>query len=98
MRRAFLIGQGPTTESALDSLLGRFEVVGLARSEGDAVAVAAGDRGVPVLRDTSVGAVEAAVCELQPDCVVVSSYDRILPASLLERCPFVNVHYAPLPE
>jgi methionyl-tRNA formyltransferase len=98
MRRALLIGQGPTTESALDSLLGRFEVVGLARSAGDAVAVAARDRGVPVLRDTSVGGVEAAVCELQPDCVVVSSYDRILPASLLERCPFVNVHYAPLPE
>ena len=98
MRRALLIGHGPTTESALDSLLGRFEVVGLVRSDGDAVAAAAAARGVPVLRDTSIAAVEAAVSELRPDCVVVSSYDRILPAALLERCPFVNVHYAPLPE
>ena len=28
----------------------------------------------------------------------MSSYDRILPPRLLTRCPFVNVHYAPLPE
>ena len=29
---------------------------------------------------------------------MVSSYDRILPPGLLDACPFVNVHYAPLPE
>ena len=42
--------------------------------------------------------VEAAVREHAPDAVVVSSYDRILPQRLLDCCPFVNVHYAPLPE
>jgi methionyl-tRNA formyltransferase len=42
--------------------------------------------------------VAAAVVALAPDAVVVSSYDRILPAGLLARCPFINVHYAPLPE
>jgi methionyl-tRNA formyltransferase len=31
------------------------------------------------------------------DGVVVSSYDRILPADLVGSRPFVNVHYAPLP-
>jgi methionyl-tRNA formyltransferase len=67
------------------------------RGARDAVVTAARKHAVPVLPDASVGAVEAAVRELQPDCVVVSSYDRILPASLLERCRFVNVHYAPLP-
>src|SRR5262249_88595 len=30
--------------------------------------------------------------------VVISSYDRIVPPDLLRRCPFVNVHYAPLPQ
>ena len=30
--------------------------------------------------------------------MLVSSYDRILPPALLDRCPFINVHYAPLPE
>jgi methionyl-tRNA formyltransferase len=52
---------------------------------------------VRVLADASPTAVEEAVRELDPDCVVVSSYDRILSRELLDRCPFVNVHYAPLP-
>ena len=34
MRRVLLIGQGPTAESALASLLPRFDVVGLVRSAG----------------------------------------------------------------
>jgi methionyl-tRNA formyltransferase len=38
------------------------------------------------------------VVESNPDCVVVSSYDRILPARVLARSRFVNVHYAPLPQ
>jgi methionyl-tRNA formyltransferase len=41
--------------------------------------------------------IERAVRHHSPDCVVVSSYDRILPARLLALCRFVNVHYAPLP-
>jgi methionyl-tRNA formyltransferase len=100
-RRILLIGQGPTTQSALDGLSARFEVVGLVRAlsaEGcDPVIASAVRRGVDVLTDTTVAAVEAAVDELRPDCVVVSSYDRILPVALLDRCAFVNVHYAPLP-
>ena len=35
--------------------------------------------------------------ELRPDAVVVSSYDRILPAAVVRAVPCVNVHYAPLP-
>jgi methionyl-tRNA formyltransferase len=50
-----------------------------------------------VFRDLSIEAVEQAVLESQPDCVVVSSYDRILPRRVLEHSRFVNVHYAPLP-
>jgi methionyl-tRNA formyltransferase len=37
------------------------------------------------------------VLKLQPDCVVVSSYDRILPPDLIELTEFINVHYSPLP-
>ena len=36
MRRVLLIGQGPTAETALDSLLERFEVAALVRSHGGA--------------------------------------------------------------
>jgi methionyl-tRNA formyltransferase len=98
MRSVLLVGQGPTAQTALESLLARFEVAGLIRSDGDGATKVAVRHGVPVLADASVAAIEAAVDDLRPDCVVVSSYDRILPAALLARCPFVNVHYAPLPE
>jgi methionyl-tRNA formyltransferase len=98
MRRTLLIGQGPTAESALASLLPRFHVVGLVRSTADNVAAQARRHGVDVLEDASPEGVEAAVRQRAPDAVVVSSYDRILPQRLLECCPFVNVHYAPLPE
>jgi methionyl-tRNA formyltransferase len=98
MRRVLLIGQGPTTRSALESLLPLFCVAGLVRSTSDAATAVAQRHGVPVLADASVTAIEEAVDDLEPDCVVVSSHDRILPARLLARCLFINVHYAPLPE
>jgi methionyl-tRNA formyltransferase len=96
-----LVGQGLTAASALESLLARFLVVGLVRApsaEGPDPAIATAERnGVRVLADTSLPAVWEAVRDLAPDCVVISSYDRLLPPSLLATCRFVNVHYAPLP-
>jgi methionyl-tRNA formyltransferase len=92
-----LIGLGPTAQSALDGLLDRFAVVALVRDAVDQVAHRAQALGVPVVADTSLSGVRQLVGELRPDAVVVSSYDRILPAELLQICPFVNVHYAPLP-
>ncbi len=98
MKRVLLIGEGPTAASALESLRRRFVVVGLARSADDALTARARGEGVAIVSNTSLPAIEATVHDLAPDCVVVSSYDRLIPAALLDRCPFVNVHYAPLPE
>ena len=53
--------------------------------------------GVAVEPDVTVAGIRALVARLAPDAVVVSSFDRILPADLVGSCPFVNVHYAPLP-
>lgn len=101
MPRVLLLGEGPTSESALAALLERFEVAALVRTppaEGhDAATAAAARAAVPLLADASLPGVWDAVHALAPDCVVVSSYDRILPPLLLGLCPFVNVHYAPLP-
>ncbi len=97
--RVLLVGQGPTAGSALASLLRRHEVVGIVRtaSSDDAVLAAAGSAGVPVHSDATTAGLRALLPEVRPDCVVVSSFDRVLPADLLETCPFVNVHYSPLP-
>ncbi len=104
METVLLIGMGPTALSALESLAARFRVAGLLRDarpspgEDDEVVERARDLKVPVFSDLSIEGVERAVTGSRPDCVVVSSYDRILPSQVLGRCRFVNVHYAPLPE
>jgi len=97
--RILLIGQGITTLSALQSLLDRFDVVGMVRSSdaGDAANRLAESAGVALFADTSLAGVTCAIKQTDPHAVVVSSYDRILPADLVSARPFVNVHYAPLP-
>src|SRR5262249_8267841 len=97
--RILLIGQGSTTLTALQALLDRFDVVGLIRSSepDDAAIGLATSARVPVLADASLRGVERAITLSDPDAVVVSSYDRILPAELIATRPFVNVHYAALP-
>jgi methionyl-tRNA formyltransferase len=103
MRKVLMLGIGPTAMSALDSLTKAFQVVGVVRqamdsAEGeDEVVRRARALDVPVLPDVSARGVDRAISETQPDCVVASSYNRILDAKILDRCRFVNVHYAPLP-
>jgi methionyl-tRNA formyltransferase len=95
--RIVLIGFGPTTRSALESLLGSFHVMALVRDVDDDVAALARDSGVRVEALVSPAEIAELVAMLGPDCVVVSSYNRILSGQVLDLCPFVNVHYAPLP-
>ena len=101
--RIFLIGQGPTALTALQSLVERFRVIAIVRQRAsqsvsaDPVEEEARRSGVPVYPHTSPARVANLVEELQPDCVVVSSYDRVLPGDLLARSRFVNVHYSALP-
>jgi methionyl-tRNA formyltransferase len=63
----------------------------------DPVARGAAARQVPVQSTASIDAIRTFIERTNPDAVVVSSYDRILPADLVSARPFVNVHYAPLP-
>lgn len=97
--RVLLVGQGPTAESAFAALSERFNVSGLVRSSNpdDVLIPAARRQGAKVFCDATVGGVRAAIAELDPDVVVVSSFDRILSADLVSERPFINVHYAPLP-
>ena len=103
MHDVLLIGSGITAATALQSLAGSCRVVGLVRNVSlagpvsDEIARLAPRFGTPVFTDTSIAGVRDAIDRLHPDCVVVSSYDRVLPEDVLGRCPFVNVHYAPLP-
>jgi methionyl-tRNA formyltransferase len=98
-----LVGQGPTAFSALESLLPSFHILAILRNTGvdtsrrDDVLERAAAEGIPVSTDSTLEGLRVQVERLNPDCVVISSYDRIVPADLIRRCPFINVHYAPLP-
>jgi methionyl-tRNA formyltransferase len=95
--RVLLVGIGPTSRSALEGLAERFDVCAIVRDGDDETTALARELGVPVIADATVRGVREAVTERRPDAVVVSSFNRILDAELVSRCPFVNVHYAPLP-
>jgi methionyl-tRNA formyltransferase len=104
MARILLIGMGSTAESAFDSLLERFELAGVVRQpdahdpESDPIVRRARQSNVPIFPDISARGIHRAVTESAPDCVVVSSYNRLLNRDVIGLCPFVNVHYAPLPK
>lgn len=95
--RVLLIGSGPTTLSALASLETRCEVIALVRCGEDATTMHARASGIAVLAETT----PAAIAELDAfdrcDCVVISSFDRLIPTAILAQRPHLNVHYAPLP-
>ena len=97
--RVLLIGQGPTAFTAYRGLADALEVVGIVRASdpGDPLLTLAHEDGVEVRSDVTLRGVQQACSETAPDIVVVSSYDRILPADLVVSFPFVNVHYAALP-
>jgi len=103
MKRILLLGMGPTALSALESLAAQFHVAGIVRQvqagaeTEDTVVRRAHELSVPVLSDTSLDGIQRAIEESRPHCTVVSSYDRILGPRILDRCKFVNVHYAALP-
>lgn len=96
-RRAVLVGLGTTTATALRSLVGQLEVCVLVRPGDDEVTRDARALGVEVVADTSMASLRHVIAVYDPDAVVVSSYDRVLPTDLLESRAFVNVHYSALP-
>ena len=104
MSTVLLVGKGPSARPALDSLAEKFDVVGVIRNarpsggQEDEVQRRADELNVPVLTDTSVPGVERAIIEYCPDCTVMSFYDRILSARILDLSRFVNVHYSLLPD
>ncbi len=104
-KRVLLLGYGPAALSALDSLAARFELVGVVRKvpeagepeAGDEVCRRARELKVPVLPDLSAAGIERAIAEGSPDCIVVSSHNRLLGEKILRLCPCVNVHHSKLP-
>ena len=103
MSTVVLIGKGPSALTALESLAEKFDVAGVIRNARpgprgeDEVQRRARELGVPLFTDTSLSGVQRVVTSCHPDCTIISSYDRILGAGILDCCGFVNVHYSLLP-
>ncbi len=104
MVNVLLIGIGTTTLTALESLISQCHVQAVVRNldtifhTEDPVVKLAQQANIPIFPDTSQTAIKSLILKFQPDCVVVSSYNQILPPSLIELSTFINVHYSPLPQ
>lgn len=96
--RIVLIGDGTTTLSALESLAEAFNLAALVRSADDEVTDRARELGVTTVTGMRFSELQSVLGRFEPDLVVVSSFSRLIPARVLNRWPFVNVHYANLPE
>lgn len=100
MKSVLLFGMGPTAVTALESLAVQCRVIGVIRdAAGEPDAELEGrsaELDVPVLRlrHAEIGDV---IIKEQPDCVIISSYHRILSEHVIRASKFVNVHYSPLP-
>lgn len=99
--RVLLLGDGPTTLTALRSLTACCTVVGVLRAASqaavDPVRAYAAGHDVPVRPLDQLGDLPRVIGELRPDVVVISSFSRILSADVLALSRFINVHYSPLP-
>ena len=103
MANILLIGLGTTTLTALESLVSKCNVQALVRNINisdvdDPVGSLARQKNIPVFTDTGQQEIKSLILKYQPDCVVVSSYNQILPPALIELSTFINVHYSPLPQ
>jgi methionyl-tRNA formyltransferase len=96
-----LLGDGPTALTALRSLVASCNVLGVFRTAADAasdpVRTYAAKHGITVWTLDSPGQLPGIIAKLRPEAVVISSFNRILPPSILALSRFVNVHYSPLP-
>ena len=96
-----LLGEGLTARTALRSLIRCCRVVGVIRSsaenEEDPVRVDAAQAGVHFLTLEHLNELWKFIAQAQPAAVVISSFNRILPAEILNLSRFINVHYSPLP-
>lgn len=104
MKKILLLGMGPSALSALNSLANRFQVLGVIRDvsgnphTADEVEERARALKIPFLPDVRLEYVKKSIVSMGPDCVVASSYNRILSPEILTLCKFVNVHHARLPQ
>jgi methionyl-tRNA formyltransferase len=99
---AVLLGDGPTALAALRSLAASCRVVRVLRAaadpDTDPVRALAGTAGIPVSALRALDELAQIVADLRPAAVVISSFNLILPPSILALSRFVNVHYSLLPQ
>lgn len=97
-----LIGEGPTAFAALQSLLGSCRVVGILRTvknpADDPVHKIAFAAGIPVTPWQGLEELAHFVTSRRPAAVVISSFNLVLPSSILRLSRFINVHYSLLPQ
>src|SRR4051794_413720 len=97
-----LLGDGPTALAAVRSLVGSCRVAHILRTaadpNSDPVYRFAETAGIAVSSLLGLEHLARVIAELRPAAVVISSFNRILPPSILGLSQCINVHYSLLPQ
>src|SRR4051794_36498301 len=92
-----LLGDGPTALTAVRSLVASCRVAHILRTapdpDLDPVHMFARAAGIAVSSLRGLDHLAEIISELRPAAVVISSFNRILPPSILGLSQFINVHY-----
>jgi methionyl-tRNA formyltransferase len=92
-----LLGDGPTSLTALRSLFVLCNVLGVLHTSDSPARAYAIKHGITVSSLRDIRELQSIIEKAQPDAVVISSFNRILPKDVLATSRFINVHYSPLP-
>lgn len=92
-----LLGDGPTSLTALRSLVVSCNVLGVLHTSDSPVCAYATKHGISVSSLQDIDELRLIIENVQPNAVVISSFNRILPKDVLALSRFINVHYSPLP-
>src|SRR4051812_48653497 len=102
-KNILLLAYGYTAECALQSLLGKFNVVGVVTPEVEKniyrpqdilpIEKLAESNSVKIIRSNKPSVIKDIVQAGKVDVVVISSYNKIIPAEILKLTKFINVHH-----
>lgn len=99
-----LLAYGETGASALESLLGDFEVLWVVvplknnlTQDSSSVERLANKNNIPLKRVNDITGLGKNIKESLPDVVVISSFNLIIPSKIIKLTKFINVHHGDLP-
>ena len=105
--KVLLFAYGHTGKYALESLSEKFDIIGIItpkysdelyrNNKESEVEKIAKEKNIEIFRESKISEIEKIIDNNEPDIIVISSFNKIIPERILKRSKFINVHHGDLP-